>query len=263
MAERKTSLLPTRGHTLTAHLARMGEVVRKGRQSGPRGGLMSLPGCERPGSWGEAERGTTLPGDRRAPDDSPGGPGPARRPLRGRGGRATAADALELITSLGEFDVAIVELSAGANGDQQRPHRDHGDPRPAQGASRARDRRPRLAARSTRPRRGASSAGATAYVAKSSPCESLAEAVDAAADSESYVDPAAREAQRRQRRAHPPPARDPAALRRRALDRGRRQATRTAAPRRSAPTPRPSSPGSSARDRAHAVAIGLRNSLIE
>ena len=99
-------------------------------------------------------------------------------------------DALELITSLGDFDVAIVELAPMANSGH-RPLR-------GIGAIRAlRKARPGLGivAHATRPERHAASeaigAGATAYVAKSSPAAQLSRAVDAAADAETFVDPAA------------------------------------------------------------------------
>jgi DNA-binding NarL/FixJ family response regulator len=103
---------------------------------------------------------------------------------------ADGRDALELITSVGEVDVAIVELPAGADGG-------------AQGligiaAIRAlRKARPGLGivAHAARPEHRAAGqafeAGATAFVAKSSPCEALTAAVDAAAEAETFIDPAA------------------------------------------------------------------------
>jgi DNA-binding NarL/FixJ family response regulator len=100
-------------------------------------------------------------------------------------------DALEMLTSLGEFDVAIVELAGGSNGDTNGLT---GIP-----AIRAlRKARPGLGivAHAPRPERhGAAQAidaGATAYVAKSSPADALTQAVDAAAEAETFVDPAAR-----------------------------------------------------------------------
>jgi DNA-binding NarL/FixJ family response regulator len=100
-------------------------------------------------------------------------------------------DALDLITSLGDFDVAIVELAPMANSD--------GKPLRGIGAIRAlRKARPGLGivAHGTRPERHTASeaigAGATAFVAKSSPAAQLSRAVDAAADAEEFVDPAAR-----------------------------------------------------------------------
>ena len=85
-------------------------------------------------------------------------------------------------------------------------------------------------------------AGATAYVAKSSPAEELTKAVDAAADSETFVDPAANGQGRA--RADPPPAPDPPDDRRRPLDRSGRRSASASPPRPSAPTRRPPSPAS-------------------
>ncbi len=100
-------------------------------------------------------------------------------------------DALDLITSIGDFDVAIVELAPMANSD--------GNPLRGIGAIRAlRKARPGLGivAHATRPEKHAASeaigAGATAYVAKNSPVAALSRAVDAAADAETFVDPAAK-----------------------------------------------------------------------
>ena len=53
------------------------------------------------------------------------------------------------------------------------------------------DRRPWARTRSATPRAEAIEAGATAYVVKSSPVEALTQAVDAAAEAERFVDPAA------------------------------------------------------------------------
>ena len=132
-------------------------------------------------------------------------------------------DALELISSIGDFDVAIVELVLAANGTA--------DSLLGIPAIRALHRaRPGLGivAHGSRPEHHAATeamdAGATAYVAKSSPTLQLARAVDAAAEAETFVDPAARGF--RQARAHPPPAPDPPALRRRPLDRDRRSRAR-------------------------------------
>ena len=101
-------------------------------------------------------------------------------------------DALELITSIGDFDVAIVELVPPANGARRRAR----SASPAIRALRrarpgARDRRPRRRAPERHAATEAIEAGATAYVAKSSPTSALARAVDAAADAETFVDPAA------------------------------------------------------------------------
>ena len=103
---------------------------------------------------------------------------------------ADGRDALELITSLGDFDVAIVDLPSG-NG--------HGNPLVGLAAIKAlRKARPGLGivAHGSRPERvvatEAIEAGATAFVAKSSAETALCRAVDSAADSETFVDPAAR-----------------------------------------------------------------------
>lgn len=168
--------------------------------------------------------------------------------------------ALELITSLGEFDVAIVELAPGTNG----PDRDLvGIP-----AIRAlRRARPGLGivAHGRRPERHAASqaldAGATAYVAKNSPSESLAQAVDAAADAEKFVDPRARKVNgragitRRQRQILQLYA---DGLSTASVAKRLELSTETVRTHTKAVLAR-----LEARDRAHAVAIGLRNSLIE
>jgi two-component system, NarL family, response regulator len=104
---------------------------------------------------------------------------------------ADGSGALDLLTSIGDFDVAVVDLSR-ANG---------GEPEELSGTGAIR------AIRKAQPSIGivahgahaqqhaaaeAMKAGATAYVVKSSPLEALSDAVDAAAESERYVDPAAR-----------------------------------------------------------------------
>ena len=99
--------------------------------------------------------------------------------------------ALDLVTSIGDFDVAVVDLSRGHDDDQ--------DELCGAGAIRAlRKAQPGIGivAHGAAPQQHAATeairAGATAYVAKSSPLEALSEAVDAAAESERFVDPAAR-----------------------------------------------------------------------
>lgn len=98
--------------------------------------------------------------------------------------------ALEILTSVGEFDVAIVELACAAP--------DAGAMNGIAAIRALRKARPGLGivAHGTRPERHAANeaigAGATAFVAKSSPTESLERAVEAAAASEKFVDPAAR-----------------------------------------------------------------------
>ncbi len=166
--------------------------------------------------------------------------------------------ALEMMTSLGDFDVAIVELAPTQNRGQ---HGLIGIP-----AIRAlRKARPGLGivAHGRRPERQAANraldAGASAYVAKSSPTESLAQAVDAAAEAERFVDPAA-------------------SKRARTITKRQREilqhyadglSTTTVAKRLGLGTETVRTHTKAllsrlgARDRTHAVAIGLRNSLIE
>jgi DNA-binding NarL/FixJ family response regulator len=170
-------------------------------------------------------------------------------------------DALQLITDLGGFDVAIVDIGRSLAGDG----------RPAgTGTIRALRRvQPGLGivAHGSRPERHtaieAIDAGATAYVAKSSSPDALRRAVEAAAEAETYVDPAAN-----RRSGHNGPR----------LTRRQRQilqmiadghSTSATAKRLglSAETVRTHTKGVlarlGARDRAHAVALGLRSSLIE
>jgi DNA-binding NarL/FixJ family response regulator len=101
---------------------------------------------------------------------------------------ANGEDALGLITALGNFDVAIVELPS-ANGGRLGGIpviRALLDARPGLG----------IVAHAARAERHAASeafeAGATAYVAKSSPVDALRTAVDAAAAAERFLDPAAK-----------------------------------------------------------------------
>jgi DNA-binding NarL/FixJ family response regulator len=98
--------------------------------------------------------------------------------------------ALQLITDIGDFDVAIVDM---------RPPQDSA-PAGLWGAGTIRallKRQPGLGivAHGDRPERHlvgeALAAGANAFVAKSSPPDALSQAVRAAADSETFVDPAA------------------------------------------------------------------------
>jgi DNA-binding NarL/FixJ family response regulator len=98
--------------------------------------------------------------------------------------------ALQLLTDVGDFDVAIVDIG--------RSLLDDGPPLWGTAAIRAlRKAQPGLGivAHGSRPEHHAAveamDAGATAYVAKSSPPEALSRAVDAAADAETFVDPAA------------------------------------------------------------------------
>ena len=167
-------------------------------------------------------------------------------------------DALDLISSIGDFDVAIVELVLAASG----PDALLGIP-----AIRALHRaRPGLGivAHGARPERHAANeaieAGATAYVAKSSPTTELARAVDAAAEAETFVDPAARNAgrpelTRRQRQILQLYA-DGHSTEIAARELG--LSTETVRTHTKALLAR-----LEARDRTHAVAIGLRSALIE
>jgi two-component system, NarL family, response regulator len=168
-------------------------------------------------------------------------------------------DALELLTSLSEFDVAIVELAPGT------PQDGHG-PTGLPAIRALRKARPGLGivAHGRRPEhqaaRQALDAGATAYVAKCSPADSLARAVDAAADAEPFVDPAAKPnggggITRRQReilQLYADGLSTAATAGRLGLS------TETVRTHTKALLAR-----LEARDRTHAVAIGLRNSLIE
>lgn len=111
--------------------------------------------------------------------------------LRDRYDVEEAADwrgALDALTETGSFDVAVVELDP-----RDRPRSERG------GASMIRALRKAMpgtgiVAHARHPERhavtAALDAGASAYVVKSSPAEALKRAVDAAADSTRFVDPA-------------------------------------------------------------------------
>jgi two-component system invasion response regulator UvrY len=168
---------------------------------------------------------------------------------------------LEVLDSTAGFVVVIVDMNRADGGDV--------NARPGTTAIRAlRKAQPGLGivAHGLRPERHAAAeaieAGATAFVAKSSPPQNLERAVDAAVESETFVDPAAGSGR----------------VTRPLLTRRQRQILQlyadgqpTAAVANklglSAETVRTHTKGLlarlSARDRAHAVAIGLRNSLIE
>jgi DNA-binding NarL/FixJ family response regulator len=171
--------------------------------------------------------------------------------------------ALELLTSIGDFDVAIVDLDLGRADCGER-----GDDLSGTAAIRAlRKAQPGLGIVAHGPQAQhhaateAIKAGATAYVVKSSPVEELNRAVDAAVESQRFVDPAAGRSARGS-----------------ALTRRQRQiiqlyadgqSTARVAKRLglSAETVRTHTKAIlsrlGARDRAHAVAIALRSSLIE
>jgi DNA-binding NarL/FixJ family response regulator len=173
----------------------------------------------------------------------------------------TGSGALQMLTDFGEFDVAVVDLGRPSSEDDQLT---------GTAAIKAlRRARPGLGivAHGPRPEHHAATeaikAGATAYVAKSSPADALNQAVDAAADAETFVDPAAENGRRQKGRS---------------LTRRQRQilqliadGTRTPQAAKSlglsAETVRTHTKAIlsrlDARDRAHAVAIGLRNNLID
>lgn len=100
--------------------------------------------------------------------------------------------ALEMVTQVEDFDVAIVDLSRNGATTIE------GDDSPVAPIRALRRARSGLGivAHGPQPHRLAATdalnAGATAYVAKSSSADDLADAVDAAAESERFVDPAAR-----------------------------------------------------------------------
>ncbi len=169
--------------------------------------------------------------------------------------------ALELLTSIGDFDVAIVDLGL-ANGSER------GGDLSGMAAIRAlRQAQPGLGIVAHGPEAQhhaateAIKAGATAYVVKSSSVEELNRAVDAALEAERFVDPAAG----RPRRGSAITRRQREILQLYADG----QSTARVAERLglSAETVRTHTKAIlarlSARDRAHAVAIALRSSLIE
>ncbi len=167
-------------------------------------------------------------------------------------------EALGLMTSVDDFDVVIVELTATNGGDALTG---------LKAIKALRKARPGLGivAHPARPERQAANealgAGATAYVAKSSPTTHLEQGVDAAAEGDAFIDPAARSNGRGQD-----------------ITRRQRQilqlyanglSTEHAAKRLGVSTETVRTHTKAvlsrleARDRAHAVAIGMRSSLIE
>ena len=161
------------------------------------------------------------------------------------------------MTSVSDFDVAIVELTA-TNGDGLTG---------LQAIRALRKASPALGivAHPAHPERQAANeavgAGATAYVAKSSPADHLERGIDAAAEGEAFIDPAVssngrgRHITRRQRQILQLYANglstEHAAKRLGVSTETVRTHTKAALSR------------LEARDRAHAVAIGMRSSLIE
>ncbi len=173
----------------------------------------------------------------------------------------TGSTALELLTSLGDFDVAIVDLcrSNGGPADDELTGTD---------AIRALHKaQPSLGivAHGAHPEHHAATeairAGATAYVVKCSPVQSLADAVDAAAESERFVDPATRGT-----RGRPPLTRRQRQILQLYAD-GHSTAQVAKRLGLSAETVRTHTKAIlarlKARDRAHAVAVAIRTSLIE
>lgn len=173
----------------------------------------------------------------------------------------TGTSALELLTSIGDFDVVIVDLCRASAA-----HLDEALMGTA--AIRALHKaQPSLGivAHGFHPEQHAATeairAGATAYVVKSSPVESLSDAVDAAAESERFVDPVAKG----------PRGRPALTRRQREILQLYADGNSTARVARSlglsAETVRTHTKAIlarlQARDRAHAVAIALRTSLIE
>jgi two-component system, NarL family, response regulator len=175
---------------------------------------------------------------------------------------ADGSGALELLTMIGDFDVAIVDLCRGGNDDDAQDLSGTGTIRALRKAQ------PGIGIVAHGPQAQhhaateAIQAGATAYVVKSSPVEALSQAVEAATESERFVDPAAGDSPRG----------------RRAITRRQReilqlyadgQSTAGVARRLglSAETIRSHTKAIlarlGARDRAHAVAIAFRSSLIE
>jgi DNA-binding NarL/FixJ family response regulator len=173
----------------------------------------------------------------------------------------TGSGALELLTSIGDFDVVIVDLCRANSARLS-------DELLGTAAIRALHKaQPSLGivAHGAHAEHHAATeairAGATAYVVKSSPVESLSEAVDAAAEAERFVDPAAKG----------PRGRPPLTRRQRQILQLYADGHSTARVARSlglsAETVRTHTKAIlarlKARDRAHAVAIALRTSLIE
>ncbi len=165
--------------------------------------------------------------------------------------------ALALMTSLGEFDVAVIEIAPRSGGPRVlgvRAVRALRKAKPGLGiVAHGARAEPHAAAE-------AIDAGATAYVLKSSPPESLSAAIDSAAAFEPFVDPDAKSnggpvLTRRQRQTlqHYADGRSTSEV-------AERLGVTTE-------TIRTHTKGMlarlDARDRAHAVAIGLRSSLIE
>jgi DNA-binding NarL/FixJ family response regulator len=169
--------------------------------------------------------------------------------------------ALQMLTDVGEFDVAVIDLARPSSPDE---------PLSGTAAIKAlRRARPGLGivAHGRNPEHHAAAeaikAGATAYVAKSSSADALNQAVDAAADAETFVDPAAENGRERRGRSLTRRQRQILQL----ISDGARTPQVAKSLGLSAETVRTHTKAIlarlEARDRAHAVAIGLRNSLID
>jgi DNA-binding NarL/FixJ family response regulator len=174
-----------------------------------------------------------------------------------------AEDALQLLTDIGDFEVAIVDMRRGSNSGSGSMSgaaaiRALLKAQPGLGIVALGDYAERHLVRE------AIAAGAIAYVAKSSPTEELGRAVEAAADAERFVDPAATGVGRIGSG--------------RALTKRQREILQLVADGNSTPQVARCLGLSTetvkthtkqllarleARDRAHAVAIGLRSSLID
>jgi DNA-binding NarL/FixJ family response regulator len=174
-----------------------------------------------------------------------------------------AEDALQLLTDIGDFDVAIVDMRRGTNSGSgslsgAATIRALLKTQPGLGIVALGDQPERHLVRE------AITAGATAYVAKSSPTDELRRAIEAAAEAERFVDPAAtaggrigsgRALTKRQREILQLVAdgdSTPQVARRLGLS---TETVKTHTKQLLARL--------EARDRAHAVAIGLRSSLID
>lgn len=169
----------------------------------------------------------------------------------------TLRDALDATTATGGFDVAVVELDGRDrnNGDAVGPAKIRAVRKAMSGAG--------IVALARRPDAQAAAealeAGATAFVAKSSPPDALRAAVAAAAESDRFVDPAAVSATR------------PLTRRQREILQLLADGVSTAGIAHrlglSAETVRTHTKATlarlGARDRAHAVAIGMRSALID
>jgi two-component system capsular synthesis response regulator RcsB len=144
-------------------------------------------------------------------------------------------EALELVRDIGDFDVTIVDMR----------WRQNGAAASISGAEAIRMLRRSspgigIVAHGERPERHTANvaiqAGASAYVSRTAGTAELRRAVDAAAAQESFVDPSGQP-----RQANPPPARDPAAPRRRRID--HRRGARTRPQRRDGQDPHQDRPG--------------------